>query len=464
LASSVHAELSRVTIVAPATRVDLALPANVPLATLLPTLLRYAGEDLPDDPAAQSGWILTRLGGRVLDSGRTAAQLDIRDGEVLYFTPQVNAPEEMIFDDVVDAVATATQRRTGRWQADATRRFSVTFATLALLGGALAMFFSGASALTVGIVGLLAGTALIVAATVLARAFGDGRASVLLGLAALAYATVGGLLVLAGGRTWHSLAAPHVLTGATALVAFAAVATVATGEATGLFVGASGAGLALVVGASICLIFGVPAAAAGAVIAAVVFGLIPALPMFAYRLARLPVPSIPTRPDELKIDAESVDGLQILARSDRAEEILTGLTGTVALVLLGGELALAFTGGLPGLLLCTVLAVLLLLRARPLAGRRQRLTVLTAGTAGLALAVTAFVAATPPVVRVAVIPGVLLLVAVAALVYGLAVTGRRISPVWGRLLDIAEIVLIVSVVPLAAWVSGAYAWIRTLHP
>jgi len=80
LASTVNAELSRVTIVAPATRVDLALPANVPLATLLPTLLRYAGEELPDDPAAQAGWVLTRLGGRVLDSGRTAAQLDVRDG------------------------------------------------------------------------------------------------------------------------------------------------------------------------------------------------------------------------------------------------------------------------------------------------------------------------------------------------------------------------------------------------
>jgi type VII secretion integral membrane protein EccD len=464
LASTANAELSRVTIVAPATRVDLALPANVPLASLLPTLLRYAGEDLPDEPAAQAGWVLTRLGGRVLDSGRTPAQLDVRDGEVLYFTPKENAPEELIFDDVVDAVATATQRRTGRWQPDATRRFSVTFATLALLGGAAGMFFSGASALTVGIVGMLAALALVVAATVLARAFGDGRASVLLGLTALAYASVGGLLLFAGDRSWHQLAAPHMLTGATALVAFAAIATVATGEATGLFVGASGAGLALVVGAAICLIFGVPAAAAGAVIAAVVFGLIPALPMFAYRLARLPIPSVPTGPADLKADAETVDGLQILARSDRAEEILTGLTGTVALVLLGAEVALAFSGGLPGLLLCTVLALLLMLRARPLSGRRQRLTVLIAGTGGLALATAAYLAAAAPVVRVAVIPGVLVLVAVIALVYGLAVTGRRISPVWGRLLDIAEILLIVAVVPLAAWVSGLYGWIRAIRP
>ncbi|MEU5670390.1 EsaB/YukD family protein, partial [Micromonospora sp. NPDC047753] len=42
--------LSRITIVAPRTRMDLALPSDVPLADLLPTLLRYAGEDMADVP------------------------------------------------------------------------------------------------------------------------------------------------------------------------------------------------------------------------------------------------------------------------------------------------------------------------------------------------------------------------------------------------------------------------------
>ena len=82
----------------------------------------------------------------------------------------------------------------------------------------------------------------------------------------------------------------------------------------------------------------------------------------------------------------------------------------------------------------------------------------------LSLLLASFAAASTPVVRVAVIPAILLLIAIVALVYGLAVTGRRISPVWGRLLDIGEIVLIVAVVPLAAWVSGAYEWIRAIHP
>jgi len=43
-------ELCRLTVVAPRTRMDLALPVDATLADVLPTLLRHAGED-PNDPA-----------------------------------------------------------------------------------------------------------------------------------------------------------------------------------------------------------------------------------------------------------------------------------------------------------------------------------------------------------------------------------------------------------------------------
>ncbi|MEK8108407.1 EsaB/YukD family protein [Micromonospora sp. M12] len=73
---------------APRTRMDLALPSDVPMADLLPTLLRYAGEDMADEGARHGGWALSRLGGAPLDGGRTVAQLGVRDGEVLYFNPR----------------------------------------------------------------------------------------------------------------------------------------------------------------------------------------------------------------------------------------------------------------------------------------------------------------------------------------------------------------------------------------
>ncbi|MFI1191761.1 type VII secretion integral membrane protein EccD [Micromonospora sp. NPDC020750] len=456
--------LSRITIVAPRTRMDLALPADVPLADLLPTLLRHAGEDLADDGVRHGGWSLARLGGQPLDGGRTAAQLGLRDGEVLYFTPRAAAAPEIVFDDVVDAVATATNQRPGSWQVGTTRSFSVLFAAAALSAGALAALFAGPPQLPGAIAALLVAVALVVSAAVLSRAAGDSRTGSVLALVGIGHAATGGLLVLAGDRTLTGLASPHVLLAATAVVVFGAVAALAVGDRLPLFFGATAVGAAVGLGAVVSLAFSVGAPAAAAVVATVAFAFLPALPMASYRLARLPVPSIPTGPDDLKTDTETVDGRQVLRLSERADAFLTGLLWTVALLVLGGEVILALDGRLPSTLLCLVLALLSLLRARPFIGRALRTPVLLAGTAGLGLAAAATFAAGSTALRLGVVLGGLVVAAVISLIYGLTVAGKRISPVWGRLLDIVEILLIISLVPLAAWVCGLYGWIVNLRP
>lgn len=456
--------LSRITIVAPRTRMDLALPSDVPLADLLPTLLRYAGEDLADEGVRHGGWSLARLGGPPLDGGRTAAQLGVRDGEVLYFNPRASAAPEIVFDDVVDAVATATNQRAGSWQVAATRSFAVLFAAAALSVGAAAALFAGPPQLPGALAALLVAVALLVSSAVLSRAAGDSRTGSVLAVAGLGYAAVGGLLVLAGDRALSDLAGPHVLLAATAVVVFGAVAALAVGDRLPLFFGATAVAAAVGLGALLCLAFGIAAAAAAAVVATVAFATLPALPMAAYRLARLPVPSIPTGPDDLKTDAETVDGRQVLRLSERADQFLTGLLWTMSLLVLGGEVVLALDGRLPAVLLCLVLALLSMLRARPFIGRAQRTPVLSAGGLGLALtAFATFTGGSLPV-RLGAILGGLLLAAVISLIYGLTVAGKRISPVWGRVLDIVEILLIVSLVPLAVWVCGLYGWIVNLKP
>ncbi|KAB1948409.1 type VII secretion integral membrane protein EccD [Micromonospora sp. ALFpr18c] len=456
--------LSRITIVAPRTRMDLALPSDVPLADLLPTLLRYAGEDLADEGVRHGGWALSRLGGAPLDGGRTAVQLGVRDGEVLYFNPRSAAAPEIVFDDVVDAVATATNQRPGAWQVGASRSFAVLFAAAALGAGALAALFAGPPHLPGAVAALLVAVALLVGAAVLSRAAGDSRTGAVLAMVGLVHAGTGGLLLLAGDRPLTDLASPHVLLAATAVVVGGAVAVLAVGDRYPLFFASIGVGAATGLGALLCLAFGIDAAAAAAVVAAVAFGAVPALPMVAYRLARLPVPSIPTGPEDLKTDNESVDGRQVLQQSERADEFLTGLLWTVSMLVLGAELVLALDGRLPAVLLCLVLGLLSLLRARPLLGRAQRVPVLLAGTVGLGLAAAAAFADGSLPVRLGLVLGGLLLAAVISLVYGLTVAGKRISPVWGRLLDIVEILLIISLVPLAVWVCGLYGWIVNLRP
>ncbi|MEU4782027.1 type VII secretion integral membrane protein EccD [Micromonospora sp. NPDC023633] len=456
--------LSRITIVAPRTRMDLALPSDVPLADLLPTLLRYAGEDLADEGVRHGGWSLARLGGQPLDGGRTATQLGIRDGEVLYFNPRSATAPEIVFDDVVDAVATATNQRPGAWQVGTTRSFAVLFAAAALGAGAVAALFTGPPHLPGALAALVVAVALVVAAAVLSRAAADSATGSVLGVVGLVYAGVGGLLLLAGDRPLTELAAPHVLFGATAVVLCAAVAALAVGDRLPLFFGAVAVGAATGLGALVSLAFDTDAPAAAAVVAAVAFGAVPALPMAAYRLARLPVPSIPTGPDDLKSDTESVDGRQVLQLSERADEFLTGLLWTVSLLVLGAQVVLALHGSLPAVLLCLVLALLSLLRARPFLGRAQRTPVLFAGTAGLGLTAAATFGNGSTAVRLGLILGGLVFAAVVSLIYGLTVAGKRISPVWGRLLDIVEIMLIIALVPLAFWVVGLYGWIVNLRP
>ncbi|RKR89911.1 type VII secretion integral membrane protein EccD [Micromonospora pisi] len=456
-------DLSRVTIVAPRTRMDLALPSDVPLADLLPTLLRYAGEELADEGARHGGWSLSRLGGQPLDGGYSATQHGIHDGEVLYFNPRNATAPEVVFDDVVDAVATATNRRAGGWQIGTTRSFSLLFASLALVGGAVVTLLAGPPQLAGALVALVVAIGLMVTAAVLSRAASDSGTASVLAMVGLAYAVVGGLLLLAGDHPLTELSTPHFLLAATALVVFGAASALAVGDRAPLFFSATTVGVFAGLGAILCMVFGMSGAASGAVVATVAFATMPALPMASYRLARLPVPSIPTGPDDLKTDRETFDSRQVLRLGERADQFLTALLWTVAIVVLGGEVLLALDGRLPALLLCLVLALLAMLQARPFKGRSQRTPVLAVGSLGLGLAATALFAQAPVVIRLGVVLAGLVVAAVISLVYGSSVAGRPISPVWGRTLDIIEILLIVAVVPLAAWVCGLYGWIANIR-
>jgi len=442
---------------------DLALPSEIPLADLLPTLLFHAGAHLADDGVAHGGWALSRLGGAPLDTGRTPAQLEIRDGEVLFLTPRAATAPEVVFDDVVDAVATATLERPGRWGPGTTRRFAIGFATAALAGGVAAVLLAGPPQLPGALVGTGLAVALLAVAALVSRVGGDARTGALFGLVALGYGAAGGLLLLADDRGLSQLAAPDVLLAATVVVVLAAAATVAVGDYPQVFLGAIVTAVAVGVGAGICLVFDTGPTAAAVVVGTLVFAFYPTLPMMAYRAVRLPIPAIPTGPDDLRSDATTVDGQRVLQLSDRADEFHTGLIVTASLLVLGSVVVLVLAGGWRGGILAAVMTLLLLLRARPYRGQAARLPLLTAGSLGLAwLALAGFTAGDLPV-RLGLVVGGLLLAAAISLSYGLGVAGRRISPVWGRLLDIVEVLLIISVVPLAAWVAGLFEWIATIR-
>ena len=71
MATATSAGFSRVTIVAPKTRVDLALPTDVAFADMLPTLLRYAGDGLADDASGPGRLVADPARRPPLDTSRS---------------------------------------------------------------------------------------------------------------------------------------------------------------------------------------------------------------------------------------------------------------------------------------------------------------------------------------------------------------------------------------------------------
>ena len=457
--STKSATLSRVTIVSPRTRIDLALPSDVPLSDLLPTILHQAGEYYIDEAGDNGGWILARLGDAPLDTGHSCSQLGINDGEMLYLNPADAAKPEIVFDDVIDAVATATEQRGNRWDYMATKRFSVGVGTAALGVGALAILLTGQ--LASAIVALAIGAVLVGASALLSRAVGDSRAATYFGITAVLYAGVGGLLIVAKDRNLLELEGPHVLIAASAILLFSVLAMVAVGDVASapVFIVTILGSVVLGVSTALMMLMGGTAATAAAIAAPLALAILPAAPRLSLSMAMVPTPTLPTTTEELKEgDTEAIDGRRILKLSEHAGNYLEALYSFAAVVGLFSSIALAFSDKVPaGLLLSTILSLVLLSRSRSIEDRPARIVMLAGGMGGLAATLAAIFFGTESIlVRLTVILGALTLVTIIAMVYGLAVAGKKIAPTWGRALDIIEALLIVSILPLVGWVCNLY--------
>lgn len=134
---------SRVTVVAPKTRIDLALPADVSVADLLPMLLDMAHEGTADGGARHGGWCLAKLGGDRLDPSQTLASLGVVDGDMLQLRRNADNPPPPLYDDVVDALAEAEPGSYRPWTKETAARVGHTAGALALVAAAGALGVAG---------------------------------------------------------------------------------------------------------------------------------------------------------------------------------------------------------------------------------------------------------------------------------------------------------------------------------
>lgn len=478
-------ELCRVTVLAQHTQVDLALPADVPVALLVPGVVdlvtahrSHNDFDASSERVEPEAWALARLGSSRLAAALSLHEHGVRDGDLLVLEHASAPAPPPLFDDVTHSVATADEAGAGRWSPRAAAAVAAVVALSATVVGVGALLRlaspDGRTAAGAGCAALAA--LLLLAGILLGRARDDHRTAALLCACAVPAAFATGILVVPGsfGPAHPMLGA--VLSGAVATLVllltavgrapFAAVAAVAATAAAAFLVAAS---------------TGISASAVGAGVVVTALLTVTFAPRLAMKFADLPLPPVPgpgtgtgtpaPQTEDGRDGPDSPDGgdrslpdpSELAAAAARARDHLTGLIGAGAvLVVAGAWCAAAPLSGdglrLPGTALAVAAAAVIMLRGRTYTDARQA-TLLVAGGAtvpvGL-LGAAAVGGSAPPVVVFA----LALAVATAALVFGVVAPRRSFTPVQRRAAEVVEYAVIATIVPLACWVTGLYAAVR----
>lgn len=443
----------RVVVIAPSTRVDLALPADVAIIDLLPMLLQYAGELHEDGGGGHGGWKLVRVGHGELDGGRTLRSLDVADGEVLRLVEREARVVVPIFDDIVDAVAAARTDRINTRSVNPGLGAGTVVAALSV--AALTLLYRGVSVVDAYLAAGIAVVALGLAAAV-SRGSGNRIVATATAAGALPLTMVCGLNAVPGGfGRWG------VLLGASLALVYSLGAALALGTGTVVFAATSTT--ALLTGLS-ALVAGLARVTPVQVVAGTVAVALAAqsiLPRLAVRLARLPLATVPTTGADLQGTDELGDLDDVSARARLAGEYLTGTQIGCAATIAFSTMLLAVHGSALSIALAATAALAMALRARSVAGLGARVALLGSAVASGAVAAAAVTVSKASGRGTALLIAELAAAAV-ALFLATAPSRRPPSPQTMRLIDVLESALVVAVVPLAVGVMGLYSALRHL--
>lgn len=459
----------RLTVLAPRRRVDVALPADVSVAELVPMLLELVGEPV-GDRWRPLPWRLTGAVGGLLPAGATLAELGVPDGELLRLAPAGTPPPAPVFDDPIDALASSAGRA-----GPGDRRFAAVALLVLATAAAGLLVTTGPDPLPASLAAGAAAVAALARAAWLVRPAPPSPPSDPAGPAvedpierAHTAAVTAALMAvpLAAAAGWTALpgaAGPDALllaVGAAGVAAVAGQVVVRVVEPALI-----GVVLAAVLASAgiVGLRFGASPQAAAAAVAGVAIAAGPVLPRVAIRLAGLPRPVIPSGGGELA-DADAGPDLlppeELAERADLARGYLAGLAGAGAVLAAAGAVVAASVGGWLGPTFAGVTVAVLGLRARGFADPVPARTSMTAAIGG-GIALAGYTATHEGVqVPVPAALGLLLVAAIGLLVLGRP--GAQISPVTRRAVDVVEGMLVAAAIPLALGVMDVYRVVRSL--
>lgn len=453
----------RVGVAGPTSRADLAVPATVPLARLMPALLRHSGQETGADGGVRhGGWVLRRADGTRLDPAASLVAQEVREGDLLFVGQGTDDTTGPLYDDVVEVIGRDGVRTA--WPTTATRWVTGALVALAVLTACGAL--DAAPGLLPGWLGVATALLALAVGVLLSRAFADPRAGTVACVLAAPPAMLGAVRLLG--------AEPGVLGGATAGHLLLACGVVALVGAVGplLVGGGDGTFVALVVGgplaasgALVCAVWDVHPAEAAAITAPLALALTTLWPTLALRVARTPAPYVAATVEALDALPSQLAHDQLRARIAVARRLLLGMQVGSHVVAAGGVLVLFGTARLwPGVL-GGALVLLMLTRARLFREAAQvavplATAWLAAGGAALAVLVDRFGESVP---TLGVVLPTALLTALVAGAVGLFAGRMRLNPRLARAIDVLETTLLLSVVPLCLAVWQVYPALLNLR-
>lgn len=457
-------DFTRVTVISPTRRIDLALPSNIALGEVLPNIVSFSGYEPGSVQESVHSWVLQRVGDDPLDPNKLVSSLNIRDGEILHLRQRGAAMPDAAFDDVVDAVATATSTIPA-WTPKHSRRLTLAVLTAVLGGVPLLLLLLRAatrgwerSDLIGGVVTLGVALAAGIAAIVASRAFGQFAVAATLAWTAVGLAGLGALF------TVPPVPQPQVA----ALIAFAAL--LAVSATMGLAARVHSYGMLAAVLTSLMAVIVTMAMVLmptrvveiAAIAAAVVLVLMAALPQLSYQIAQIAMPVLPAGAEQLMADDQPLQS-DIVSRAIMADKLLasfiTAAVATIAIFLV----PVVQRGQWADLCLGAAVALALLLRARGFVGLYQRLVILVGGIGTGALTLIEFGGQTSTGwISLAVAGSVIVIASTALVAYATRGYNRILSPSWGRLGDIVEWIAVMAVIPLVLAVLDVYSFMLGL--
>src|SRR5690606_17448639 len=453
--------LVRVTIVTPHRRMDMALPERAPMAELLPTLLRRAGESLADDGVLTGGWVLRRADGTAIESAGGLGAYQVQDGEVLYLVPRIEDWPELEYDDLVDAIASGAGKTGRLWSPQQTRRAGLAVAAFAVLLAVVAILRAGPSWEDATWTALTLAALLLGAGTLLARAFGDAAAGAVLAALAMVPAACGGALALGGSAQLSEFSTPHALPGCAALLLTAILGYVAVADGAAVFVGAATFGALGGLWALLEVIGWVSTVESAALLGAAVLIFSPLIGPLAIRMGRLPMPVLPKTSADLVRDDPQPPRSAVYAAVLRSDGLLTGMIWGSCLVAAGCQIWLAVDASTSAIILLFLLTIGFLIRARLYPAIRQRVPIMIAGLAGAAGAALIPLMADESRLLTVAVP-LMLLAAAVAMTLGMTYSRKPPGAYVGRYAELLEVMIVLFAVPVACSVLGLFGWVRGL--